>query len=151
MKFKTIGISLLLFSLLALPIFAGEDLPLLEEQIPKAIKRFVAKHFPSQQIIVVVKDVEFGRFNYKKVKYSVKLEEDVKLEFDKGKRIIKIECNSGLPNSVISEKVMTYISKNYASSKVTEWERYGIIQKLKLDNGVSLHFDRKGKFVRIRK
>lgn len=151
MKFKTIGISLLMVSLLALPIFAGEDLPLLEEQIPKVIKKYVAKHFPTQQILVVVKDVEFGRLNYKKVKYNVELEGDVKLEFDKGKRIRKIECDSGLPNSVISEKVMIYISKHYASSKITEWERYGIIQKLKLDNGMCLHFDRKGKFVRIRK
>ena len=67
MKLKILGISLLLFSMLALPCFAGEDLPLLEEQIPKAIKKYVAKHFPTQQILVVVIDVQFGRLNYKMV------------------------------------------------------------------------------------
>lgn len=151
MKLKILGISLLLFSMLALPCFAGEDLPLLEEQIPKAIKKYVAKHFPTQQILVVVKDVEFGRLNYKMVKYYVELEGNVKLEFDKGRRIKKIECNTGLPNTVFNEKVLNYLSKHYPSSKITYWERNGILQKIKLDNETCIHFDRKGKFVRLPK
>ncbi len=148
MKLKAIGISLLLFSLLALPCFAQEELPLLEEQIPKAIKKYVAKHFPTQQILVVVKDVDFGILNYKKIKYTVELEGYVELEFDKGRRIKKIECDSGIPNSVFNEKVLKYLSKHYPSSKITEWERNGILQRLMLDSGIKIDFDRKGKFVR---
>jgi len=54
-----------------------------------------------------------------------------------------------LPNSVIPEKILQYVTVNYPTNFITDWKLDGKNQEVQLDNGLNLEFNIKGDFLRI--
>ncbi|MEK6482103.1 PepSY-like domain-containing protein [Catalinimonas sp. 4WD22] len=73
--------------------------------------------------------------------YEVILENGVQLEFNRKGECSSIEGNTALPDSVIPEKIVEYVTQSYADNYIISWERD--------DNGTELNFDKSSNFLRI--
>jgi hypothetical protein len=113
-------------------------------ELPSEIKEYVSIHFPGHAIVKSVKEKEAFTKNY-----EVSLEGNFKLEFNKKNEIVEIDGVSKLPDSVIPEKIRAYVSENYPTNYITDWELEGKNQKVELDNGLDLEFTMNGDFIRI--
>ena len=54
-----------------------------------------------------------------------------------------------MPNSVIPEKILQYVTTNYPTNFITDWELDDKNQQVQLDNGLDLEFKMNGDFLRI--
>jgi hypothetical protein len=113
-------------------------------ELPTEIKDYVSTHFPNSSIVKSVKEND----SFTKT-YEILLEGNFKLEFNKKKEIIEIDGVSKLPDSVIPEKIRTYVFDNYPTNVITDWELEGKNQKIELDNDLALEFNMDGDFIRI--
>lgn len=134
---------LLLMSTWFIPACESQKV-LAENDIPSAITTYVNTHFPSAKILQAVKDKE-GLFK----SYDVILEGNITLEFNKKHEVTSIESRSALPDSVIPEKILTYVKANYPASSILQWELDDNRQKVELDNKLELEFNKAGDFLRI--
>lgn len=81
-------------------------------EYPNKITSFITSHFSKSEIISIKEEKEI-----RKTEYEVKLNSMEELEFDEDFAIKKIESKTGLPNSVLSDKVISYVAENYANKK----------------------------------
>ncbi len=115
-----------------------------ESQIPPALLAYQAAHFPNNPITKVVKDIEGNT-----VTYEMFLQGQFELEFNGSYAIQDIDGRSKLPDSVIPEPILDYVSQNYPDRFITDWELETNHQQVELDNKLELEFDRAGAFIRI--
>ena len=118
-----------------------------ESELPSEIKTYVNTHFSDHSILQVLKDNDGFELTY-----DVMLTERISLEFNRKKEIIDIDGNRnfGLPNSVIPEKILTYVQSNYPSNYIIGWERTDYKnQKVELDNELELLFNKSDDFLRF--
>lgn len=137
----------LLFAVLFVCAFGkiqAQDRYLKSEEYPAEITSYIAKHFADSDIVSIKEEKEI-----RKTEYEVKLRNMEELEFDEEYKIKSMESKSGLPNSVIPQKITDYVSKNYPQSKIEEWKRKRRGQEIELDNGLEILFDFEGNFIKI--
>lgn len=120
-----------------------------EEIIPSSelaseITSYISTHFPNNTIIQVIKDRDGFTKNY-----DILLSENVNLEFNRKKEIIDIDGVTQLPNSVIPEKILQYVTTNFSANFITGWELDDKNQQVQLDNGLDLEFNMQGAFLRF--
>ena len=113
-------------------------------ELPAEMKAYISTHFPSNTILQVVKDVDGLTKTY-----DVLLSERISLEFNRQKEIIDIDSEIALPNSVIPEQIRQYVTANYPSNVITDWELDDRNQQIQLNNGLDLKFNMNGDFLRI--
>ena len=113
-------------------------------ELPSEIKAYISTHFPSNTILQVVKDVDGLTKTY-----DVSLSERISLEFNRQKEIIDIDSEIALPNSVIPKQISQYVTANYPSNVITDWELDDRNQQVQLNNGLDLKFNMNGDFLRI--
>ena len=113
-------------------------------ELPAEMKAYISIHFPSNTILQVVKDVDGLTKTY-----DVLLSERISLEFNRQKEIIDIDSEIALPNSVIPEQIRQYVTANYPSNVITDWELDDRNQQVQLNNGLDLKFNMNGDFLRI--
>ena len=77
------------------------------------------------------------------------LSDQISLEFNRKNQIIDIDGKTALPNSVIPEKIRQYVTANYPTNVITDWELDDRNQQIQLDNGLDLEFTMNGDFIRI--
>lgn len=141
---KKISLILVAISLFVFSNANAQKKYLAVSETPGQIISYINAHFPKSEIISVKKDKEIF-----KTEYKVKLNTMVELEFDGNFSIKKIESKSALPQSVVPEKIVAYIHKNYPNNKILEWKKEKKGQKIELDNGIDVVFDLNGKFLGI--
>ena len=141
---KKISLILVAISLFVFSNANAQKKYLAVSETPGQIISYINAHFPKSEIISVKKDKEVL-----KTEYKVKLNTMVELEFDGNFSIKKIESKSALPQSVVPEKIVAYIHKNYPNNKILEWKKEKKGQKIELDNDIDLVFDLNGKFLGI--
>ena len=112
--------------------------------LPVEIKTYISTHFPSNTIVQVVKDLDGLTKTY-----DVMLSDQISLEFNRKNQIIDIDGKTALPNSVIPEKIRQYVTANYPTNVITDWELDDRNQQIQLDNGLDLEFTMNGDFIRI--
>ena len=115
--------------------------------LPSEITNYISTHFPNNTIVQAIKD----RDGLTKT-YDILLSESISLEFNRKKEIVDIDGVDGitqLPNSVIPEKILQYVTTNYPTNFITDWELDDKNQQVQLDNGLDLEFNMKGDFLRI--
>ena len=112
--------------------------------LPKDAQTYITQHFPSHEILQVVKERDDL-----KTTYDVYLSEGFNLDFDKKGKILGVEGSSKLPDSVVPEKILTYVNTNYPDFFIRDWELDDHGQEVKLSNGMELKFDKNGNFLRI--
>lgn len=137
-----------LFSILVLCLafcfatFADNDKIIVFEQLPKTAQEFVKTYYPKQQVINIQQDIEDGD-------YELRLENGVKIDFNKLGSWTEIEGRVALPKGIISSNIYNYVAKNYKKSKIYKVERNQNGFEIELSNDLDLHFDLNGNFVRI--
>lgn len=143
---KNFFLTMLFGALAALTSFAScqKDTIIQESALPAEIKAYVAEHFPGNKILQAEKDKDGPKQHYELI-----LSDGIKLEFNHKKEIIEIEGKSKLPDSVIPEKIRSYVKANYPDSIILEWEIDRKKQQVKLNNGLDLEFSKSGDFLRI--
>jgi hypothetical protein len=141
---KKISLILVAISLFVFSNANAQKKYLAVSETPGQIISYINAHFPKSEIISVKKDKEVL-----KTEYKVKLNTMVELEFDGNFSIKKIESKSALPQSVVPEKIVAYIHKNYPNNKILEWKKEKKGQKIELDNDIDVVFDLNGKFLGI--
>ena len=112
--------------------------------LPSEITSYISTHFPNNSIVQAIKD----RDGLTKT-YDILLSESISLEFNRKKEIIDIDGVTQLPNSVIPEKILQYVTTNYPTNFITDWELDDKNQQVQLDNGLDLEFKMNGDFLRI--
>ena len=115
-----------------------------EAEIPTAIKTYIETHFPSNTIVRAEKDTENNT-----ITYEIYLNENINLEFNSTSEIIDIDGVIQLPNSVIPQSILDYVSTNYANNFITDWELEFNHQQVELNNKIELEFELNGNFIRI--
>ena len=136
-KILIIGIALALLS-------CNKETVLRTTDIPKEISEYVALHFPDNNILQVIKDID----GLKK-SYDITLDGGFSLDFNRKKEIIEIEGTSELPESVIPSKLSSYVNSNFPDNYIIAWELEDKHQQIKLNNGLELEFKMNGDFIRI--
>lgn len=121
----------------------AQEVRIQPNQVPAAISQFVRKHYPAIKITSVTREE-----NLSKTEYDVRLDNGTKLEFVNNK-IDEIEGIQRIPNSILPVKILRYIQTNYPNSYATEWKNEGRRQKVELNTGLELEFDRSGRFLKI--
>ncbi len=137
---KILLVTAIVFSLTA----CDKEVVMSPSDIPGKITSYVSTHFPDNTIIQAIKDID----GFTKT-YEILLSEDISLVFNSRKEIIDIDGTIQLPNSVIPEKILQYVTANYPINFITDWELDGKNQQVQLDNELELLFNMKGDFLRI--
>ena len=136
--------SLVAIALTVSLISCAKDEVIPVSELPAEMKAYISTHFPSNTILQVVKDVDGLTKTY-----DVLLSERISLEFNRQKEIIDIDSEIALPNSVIPEQIRQYVTANYPTNVITDWELDDRNQQIQLDNGLDLEFTMNGDFIRI--
>lgn len=121
----------------------AQEVVIPKQELPSAISSFVTTHFSGITISTVTKEIKSN-----KTEYELRLDNGTKLEFNNA-TIQEIEGTVRIPNALVPKKILEYVSKNYPKNFVTEWKIDGLKQKVELDNGVELEFNKAGKFLKI--
>lgn len=124
----------------------GKDMLINFADLPEKAQSYVKTHFPDAKPVKVEKEKDGLS-----IKYELKLGNMIDLDFNSKGEIIGIDGNSKLPDSVIPEKILEYVKKNYPDNYITDWHLEKKTQEVELDNELELKFDLKGKFLRIDK
>ncbi len=115
-------------------------------KLPEAARTYISQHFPSAKIAGIKIDKDFIVVE----DYEVMLSDGTELDFRPNGELKEVKNKSaGLPNSVVPENVIAYVSSNYAGQKIVcyECKVYGC--EIKLSSGLEIKFDKNGKFLGI--
>ena len=126
------------FSALA---FADNDKPVKVEDLPMTAQEFLRTYFPKENVRSVMLDENDGD-------YEVKLENGVKIEFNKIGSWMEIEGHVALPKGIVSSNIYDYVAHNYKKAKIYKIERDKNGFEIELDTDVELQFDLNGNFVK---
>ena len=122
-----------------------KEILLAQSDIPSEITAYVTKHFPKHTIVQAIKDKDGTELTY-----DIILSDNVRLEFNRKKEIIDISSHTELPDSVIPEKILSYVRANYSDNYIKDWEIDDKKpQTVELDNKLELVFDLSGNFLRL--
>lgn len=113
-------------------------------ELPSEIKSYIATHFPNQSINIAIKDND----DYNKT-FKIILDNLTKFEFNQKKEIIEIKGKFKLPNTVIPDKILTYVNSNYSGNFIVGWKLDNNKQEIELDNGIELEFKINDEFLRV--
>ncbi|PKR80519.1 hypothetical protein CW751_09085 [Brumimicrobium salinarum] len=116
------------------------------KDLPKQIQKVIKKHFPNQKVVEAEREKRLTDYEY-----EVKLDNNVELSFDAKHKLVEVESDTQLPNSIVPNKILTFVSENYSDNFITDWKLDGMKQEVELNNGVELEFNKKGDFLRIDK
>ena len=121
-----------------------DDKPINPNELPTVAESYIDTHFADASITSVLKEYDDLTYTYK-----VYLSDGTFIEFKKDGEWKDIENRvTGVPASVIPEKIATYITTNYASNFVVDIERdrnYDVV----LNNNLDLVFSLSGDSLRI--
>ena len=112
--------------------------------VPSEINNQVSTHFSSCSISKAIK--ENDEINDM---YEITLSCGVKLELNKLKKIIDIDGNAKLPDSVIPSNILSYVNSNYATNFIIAWELQSGNQEVQLNSNLVLVFNMAGDFLRV--
>lgn len=113
--------------------------------LPAGIRAFLTTHFANVGIGHYEKDQEWNG-----TEYEVHLD-GFEVDFGTNGQWTDIEAKgmAPIPESLIIPEIASYLKSNYAGQKVRGLERKSGRTEVKLDNGLELIFNQRGKFVRI--
>ncbi len=138
---------LLVVSIMAvMPMLADNDKMITREELPEKAQMFIDEHFANVDILYAKAERDMGVIT----SYDVVLEGDVKIEFNRSGEWESVDCNRGrVPDSVLPQGVLDYVSNKFAKAYVVEIERGLMGYDVKLSNDLDLDFDKNGKFLRV--
>lgn len=136
------NIFLIMICTLSFSLVALADKPSTIDALPKTAQEFLSTYFAKSKIASVMLDESDGDF-------KVKLENGVKVEFNKIGSWTEIEGLTSLPKGLVSSNIYDYVAHNYKKVKVVKIERDKKGFEIELADGRELEFDLNGNFVKI--
>ena len=128
-----------------MPILADNDKIITREELPEKAQVFLTQHFEGIEILYAKVEREMGVI----MSYDVLLD-GVKVEFNRSGEWTSVDCERNqVPNGVLPQGVLDYVTKKFAKSYVVEIERGLLGYDVKLNNDLDLDFDKNGKFLRV--
>lgn len=113
-------------------------------KLPSKAETFIQTHFPSITVSSVIKD--YDDFTHT---YQVTLSDGTYIEFRKNGEWKEVENRvAGVPNSVVPEKILTYVTTNYPDNPIVDIE-HDKHYDVELGSGIDLDFSSNGDFLRI--
>ena len=129
-----------------MPMLADNDKIITREELPEQAQMFLTQHFEGIEILYAKADRDMGVV----MSYDVVLEGGVKIEFNRSGDWTSVDCERDeVPNGVLPQEVLDYVTKRFAGAYVVEIERGLMGYEVKLSNDIDLEFDKSGKFLRI--
>ena len=129
-----------------MPILADNDKIITREELPEKAQVFLTQHFEGIEILYAKAEREMGVI----MSYDVLLDGEVKVEFNRSGEWTSVDCERNrVPNGVLPQGVLDYVTKKFAKSYVVEIERGMMGYDVKLSNDLDLEFDKNGKFLRV--
>lgn len=139
--------SIIFFTALTTGFSQGKESVSLET-IPAEINTYVTQHFSATSI----KDAYKEKESTPSFVYEINLKNGVELTFNSFNQIIEIESKQALPESVIPAEIKQYVAANYPGAVINEWSsKVHNQQKIELNNGKDLIFDKNGTFLAVEK
>ncbi|HWV74774.1 MAG TPA: PepSY-like domain-containing protein [Pseudosphingobacterium sp.] len=125
--------------------FTPEDKLIPTSELPVTSRSYVETYFPNIAISQAWEDK-----NALRPSYEVYLVNGVRLEFDKGGKVIEIESRDGLPAAVIPTEIQSYVNLNFPGEKIIKWELENNIEQevSLLTSQWELVFDLEGNYLR---
>ena len=143
---KKIFLSLVVAMLAVMPILADNDKMITREELPEKAQMFLTKHFDGVEVLYAKAERDMGVIT----SYDVVLDGNVKVEFNRSGEWTNVDCeHSQVPNSVLPQGVLDYVSNKFAKAYVVEIEKNMMGYDVKLSNDLDLEFNTNGKFLRV--
>ena len=143
---KKMFLSLLVMMLAVVPMMADNDKIITREELPEQAQMFLTKHFENADVLYAKAERDMGVVT----SYDVVLDGNVKVEFNRSGEWTNVDCERGqVPDSLLPQGVLDYVTKKFAKAYVVEIERGRIGYEVKLSNDLDLDFDKNGKFLRV--
>lgn len=114
------------------------DRPLTAEELPAAVREFLAAGFPGEEVSFAKAETEWFVTEYKVV-----LVDGMVIEFDRKGRWTDIDCKygDGVPAQLIPQPIASYAGKHFPGARVLKIERDRRDYEVELDNGFEMKFD----------
>lgn len=127
-------------------VFAGT--PINSSELPETVQKFLAKHFPGDNIRKAEKDQ--GR---RGAEYDVDLVSGAEIEFtsDGNWKEIKASRGAAVPAALVPEGIAKYVSENFSELSIVEIARKRGGYEVELSNDTELHLTEDGKMMQPRK
>ncbi|MBQ8721803.1 MAG: PepSY-like domain-containing protein [Paludibacteraceae bacterium] len=143
---KKMFLSLLVMMLAVVPMMADNDKIITREELPEQAQMFLTKHFENADVLYAKAERDMGVVT----SYDVVLDGNVKVEFNRSGEWTNVDCERGqVPDSLLPQGVLDYVTKKFAKAYVVEIERGRMGYEVKLSNDLDLDFDKNGKFLRV--
>jgi hypothetical protein len=129
-----------------MPMMADNDKMITREELPEKAQLFLIKHFADVDVLYVKAERDMGIIT----SYDVVLDGEVKVEFNRSGEWTNVDSErTQVPNSILPQGVLDYVTKKFAKAYVVEIERGLMGYDVKLSNDLDLDFDKNGKFLRV--
>ena len=143
---KKMFLLLMTVVLAVMPMMADNDRMLTKEELPEKARMFLDRHFDQSEVLYAKAERDMGVVT----SYDVVLEGNVKIEFNRSGDWTSVDCEKGqVPNGVLPQGVLDYVTKRFAEAYVVEIEKGLRGYEVKLSNDIDLEFDKDGKFMRV--
>lgn len=115
------------------------------KELPAAAQTFLKQYFSDKQISYIKVESEFLS-----KKYEVVMTDRTKIEFDSKGNWDEIDCKQGkLPQSLVPAHIQQFVNAQYPGTIYHKIERDRGEVEVKLDNRLSLTFNKKGELIDI--
>lgn len=136
----------LLALFLMIPAFAAKVITL--DNLPKEAKSFITGNFSNLKIDKVTSENKVFESSF----YVVQFTNGHEVVFDLKGNWLVVDCDEdAVPNSVIIQPILDYITKNFEGDIITQIEQSKGEYNVELQSDVSLLFDKKGNFLKLGK
>lgn len=127
------------------PMFAQNNV----EALPQTTQDFIKSNFSSATVKSAEREKDLLNFGNGEL-YEVVLSNGIKMDFNKAGDLTEIDSrnNERIPDGVLPENIVAYVSENYGSTFIVGWEADKKQQEIVLSDGTELEFDTTGKFLR---
>lgn len=134
-KIMILAAAMLLFSVTSAR--ADHDRPIQFNQLPVAAQEFINTYFADQKVSFAKEERDFME-----VRYEVMFTNSIKINFYKDGQWKEISCKySVLPEGIVPEQIMTYVSTNFPGVQIHAIDRDRRDIEVELTNGLELTFD----------
>ena len=125
--------------------YAGNDKPIVKEQLPKAAQQIIDKNFAGKKIALMT--MEAGVIDKS---YDVVFADGDKIEFDRIGRWTSVSCRKQpVPTALIPAKIISYLKDMYPDASIRKIEKDDKDYDVELSNGLDITFNKKFQVIEI--
>lgn len=134
-----------LLTLVSLCVNARGKQPIVFDKLPEAVQDSVLAHFTAEQVQLATSLKTKPRYYV----YEMRMADGTKLEYNKKAQLLKVSNQAGIQSSFVPEVILTYVQTTFPNATITKYKSETLKKEIKLNDDMTLIFNKKGKFIRI--